>query len=456
MSLQLNRPSRLQWQAWERFRWTNALLANVFDTESPSTSEPEPGQGELSGLAFSVKDLFQTAGMTTTAGSLLFRDHVPTVDATVVTRLKEAGALLVGKGHCAEFGFGMDTETRLGGRVLHPWRPELSVGGSSGGDATAVATGMVDFAVATDYGGSVRWPAQALGIYGLRTSVGVVPRSGCSPWSASPGALGAPFMGTMAGQLMTVGIFARSVGMIEKVVGVLAGSDGVDWLGLDAELALPSPEAGNLRVALSTGKEAGPVTPEVRDALADVTRRLRHLEIETVDPGLVLTDAYEAYRGLRTFGDRHEWLREVIAGRESLLCDETNAVLSSTSSSEPQSGVGDLWSRALVARSRIRRTVDEYDALVVPVAMSGPRGFGEGITVDGRDYTSHELVAHSRAVTLSGCPSMSVPVHKTREGVVVSVQVVAAPGRDRACCRIAELIALKAGYVPLAEESLTS
>jgi amidase len=456
MPVQLNLPSRAHWQAWDTYRWTNALLANIFDGKDPSASAGESGHGPLSGLTFSVKDLFQTAGMTTTAGSLLFRDHVPAVDATVVTRLKEAGALLVGKGHCAEFGFGMDTETRLGGRVLHPWRPELSVGGSSGGDATATATGMVDFAVATDYGGSVRWPAQALGIFGLRTSVGVVPRSGCSPWSTSPGALGAPFMGTMAGQLMTAGIFARSAGMIEKVVGVLSGSDGVDWLGLDVELASESREPSVIRVALSAGEEAGPVTKDVRDALAAVGHTLRTREIETVDPGPILTDAYEAYRGLRTFGDRHEWLKDVVAGRESLLCTETNSVLSSTSQMEPGGGVGDLWSRALVARSRIRRSFEAFDALVVPVAMSGPRGFGEGIRLDGRHYTSHELVAQSRAITLSGCPSMSVPVHKTDDGVVVSVQVVAAPGRDRACCRLAELIALKEGYVRLSEERPTS
>jgi amidase len=450
MSVQLGQPDPPHREAWERYRWTNALLANAFDGLRSPHLESNP-DGSLAGLTFSVKDLFMTAGVPTTGGSLLFQDHVPLLDATLVTRLKQAGAALVGKGHCAEFGFGMDTETRLGGRVHHPWRPELSVGGSSGGDATAAATGMVDFAVATDYGGSVRWPAQALGIFGLRTGVGLIPRSGCSPWPASPESLSAPLMGTLSGQLMTVGILATSARRVEAVVDVLAGADGLDWLGLSQELGDSDGQSSVRRVALSTAEEVAPVTVEVRDAIEKVGAVLQDLDIDVVDPGPILADSYETYRELRVLCDRHEWLKEVVAGRDSLLCPETSAVLSSTTQSSEGSGIGELWSQAVVVRDRIRRLFDDMDALVVPVAMCGPRGFGEGITVGSDYYGSHELVAHCRAVTLSGCPSMSVPVYRTSDGVVVSVQVVAGPGRERLCCRIAELIALQVGYVPLGD-----
>jgi Asp-tRNA(Asn)/Glu-tRNA(Gln) amidotransferase A subunit family amidase len=152
-------------QRWVELSWTRALLA-------VTTAERAAAEGPLGGLTFTVKDTFAAAGLPSTGGSLLLAGHVPDRDATLIARLKAAGAALFAKANCAEFGNGIDTETRIGGRVLHPTDPAVSPGGSSGGDAVAVAGGIVDFAIGGDYGGSVRWPAQCTGVYGLRTLVG--------------------------------------------------------------------------------------------------------------------------------------------------------------------------------------------------------------------------------------------------------------------------------------------
>src|ERR1700761_2714993 len=108
---------------WAEFSWTRALLA-------VTTAERAATRGPLAGLTFTVKDTFATAGLASTAGSLLLAGHVPERDAVVVARLRAAGATLFAKANCAEFGNGIDTETRIGGRVLHPADPAVSPGGS--------------------------------------------------------------------------------------------------------------------------------------------------------------------------------------------------------------------------------------------------------------------------------------------------------------------------------------
>src|ERR1700674_1299320 len=129
----------------------------------------------LHGVPFSVKDLVSTKGVRTTFGSRIFEDHVPTVDAVAIARLKAAGAILIGKTTTPEFGQKGLTEAPLFGRTRNPWRVDRTPGGSSGGAAVAVAAGLGPIAVATDGGGSTRIPAACNGVVGFKQSLGVVP-----------------------------------------------------------------------------------------------------------------------------------------------------------------------------------------------------------------------------------------------------------------------------------------
>jgi amidase len=129
----------------------------------------------LSGVPVGIKDVTPVASLRTTFGSTIYADHVPTHDAVVVRRLRDAGAIIIGKTNCPEFAAGGNTFNDVFGRTRNPWNTALSAGGSTGGGAAALATGMIALAEGTDLGGSLRIPASFCGIVGLRPSVGLVP-----------------------------------------------------------------------------------------------------------------------------------------------------------------------------------------------------------------------------------------------------------------------------------------
>jgi amidase len=131
--------------------------------------------GPLCGLTVGIKDVTPVAGLRTTFGSPIYADHVPSEDALVVRRLREAGAIFLGKTNCPEFAAGANTFNEVFGRTRNPWDPTKSAGGSTGGGAAALATGMIALAEGTDLGGSLRIPAAFCGITGLRPSIGLVP-----------------------------------------------------------------------------------------------------------------------------------------------------------------------------------------------------------------------------------------------------------------------------------------
>jgi amidase len=416
---------------WDSLSWTRALLA----VSPASYGSPE---GPLAGLTFTVKDTFAAAGLPSTGGSLLLAGHVPDRDAVLIARLKAAGATLLAKANCAEFGNGIDTETRIGGRVLHPFDPLVSPGGSSGGDAVAVAGGIVDFAIGGDYGGSVRWPAQCTGIFGLRTSAGLVPRTGRMPSGGGTRAL--PFVGPPAprGLLSRVevpGVFARDLSLIPRVLDVIAGADGDDWFGLTA----PSVSAGlSRRLAFTSGREAGPVSAESLAALAAARQAAARAGFEIVDAEGVLEDATVVYNTLRDDLDVLDDLRTLAGDDLDLLCPGTRAVLSSP----PGRGWGhpevrEAWrySRSIIAR--VAALLSGVDALLLPVAAVSAVAHGGSASVDGQLVQGPGLMAQCRAVSLTGFPALAVPTMATDGGRFCGVQVVGPPGGDWRCCSVA-------------------
>jgi amidase len=415
-------------RTWDNYRSTNALLAVDLHAEVAS-------EGPLAGLAFSVKDVFDTAGLASTGGSLLFEGRVPPTDAVAVDRLRRAGATLFAKGNCAEFGIGLHTETRLGGRVLHPTDEHRSTGGSSGGDAVAVATGIVDFALAGDYGGSVRWPAQAVGVHGLRTSVGLVPRTGRIPGSGATLACPTPAppdMTSLQGRLEVIGLFASTPGLLSRVLTVIAGPDGQDWAGRSGP-GPAGPRTG--RVAVTTGREIAPVADDVVAALGVATAAARSSGYEIVDAHGILQDAVDLYARLRATLDDLVDLRRLSAGHEDRLCPGTQRALAAAPGPGGETLALDQ-ARAATVVDRVVALLTTVDALLLPVAPVAATGPDGGARVAGRWLDDVELMAHCRAVSLTGLPALSMPVGTGPNGPV-SVQVVGAPGGDWTCCELA-------------------
>jgi aspartyl-tRNA(Asn)/glutamyl-tRNA(Gln) amidotransferase subunit A len=183
---------------------TNAVIT-VIDPPLPHAAD-----GPLAGVRVGLKDNIDTAGVLTTCGSVYFADRVPDTDAEVVTRLAAAGAQQVAKLNMSEFAVGLTSQNSAAGPVRNPWDPRRVPGGSSGGSAAAVAAGLVDLALGTDTGGSVRVPAAACGVTGLRPGISVVPDAGTFP---------------VCELVDTVGPIARDVWLVARAFAVLAGRD---------------------------------------------------------------------------------------------------------------------------------------------------------------------------------------------------------------------------------------
>src|SRR5712692_141443 len=171
--------------------------------------------GPLHGVPISIKDLEVTKGIRSTIGSLIFKDTVPEMDSIVVERVRQAGAVILGKTNTPEFGLLGTTENRLGDACRNPWNRERTSGGSSGGAGAAVAAGLCSLATGSDGGGSIRIPSSFCGVYGIKPTQGRVPRYG---------GLGRPSIG----QFSQSGPMARSVRDAALLLQVLAGPDPRD------------------------------------------------------------------------------------------------------------------------------------------------------------------------------------------------------------------------------------
>ncbi|HEY3736034.1 MAG TPA: amidase [Jatrophihabitans sp.] len=402
-------------ERWEELSFTHALRA-----VSPERvlREAVGATGALAGLCFSVKDLFPVAGVESCAGSLTQVGNVPRTDPPLVAAVRDAGAVVVGKGVCPEFGFGVDTENRLDGRVVHPNDPSISPGGSSGGDAVAVSARVVDFALAGDYGGSARWPAQAMGILGLRCGVGRAP---------ARDQIGAPAVGQQA-RLDVPGILARDASVLRRVVGVLMGDGAL--------------RPRTRRIVVVPAEALGAVSPEVAAGMEDACRRVQNAGYDLVDASPVvaeaLVEAYAVYRRLRELTDTHDGVRALVDGREDLLAPSSLAVLAAAEASTQTAERGEveeLVGKEQDVRQRVTMAVEHADALLLPVAVCGAIGFGEQVLVGGTAYDATALHGWLRAVSLTGLPAISMPVAER-----VSVQLVGPAGAEARLCDLAEVL----------------
>ena len=187
--------------------------------------------GHLHGVPFSVKEVFDTDGIASTRGSLLYADRVPAADATAVQRLKAAGAIVIGKTNCPEFALSPETVNDLFGRTSNPWNLDRTSGGSSGGEAAAVSAGLSPLGIGTDLGGSNRLPSHYCNVVGFKPTHGLIPLTGSWPEIMS--------------RRMHVGPIARSVRDIALSLTVLSGPDSRDphaiWRGIDDLPAIRAP-----------------------------------------------------------------------------------------------------------------------------------------------------------------------------------------------------------------------
>jgi amidase len=359
-----------------------------------------------------IKDSLDTRGMISAGGTLGRKDYVPSADATVVRRLREAGAILMGKTNTPELTLSFDTNNLVYGQTRNPWDLTRSPGGSSGGAAAIVAAGGSPFDIGSDYGGSIRLPAHGTGICGIKPTSGRVPRTGHIY----------PFGGIQDG-FQQIGPLARSVGDLALLLPVIMGPDGIDPGALPLRWRSPeSVDIASLRVAWYADNGIATPTAATREAVRDAAQALgefvatvveaRPEDIEaTLDVALPIYfwDGGAAVRRLLSDAGTSRHTLESITGSEATTPEHLDTAIARL----------DAW------RSGMLSFMNRFDVLVCPV--NAEPAFPAGAEL------GEEMIArasYSIAFNATGWPALTVPAGRSPEGLPIGIQLVAGPGRE--------------------------
>ncbi|HLW46295.1 MAG TPA: amidase [bacterium] len=403
----------------ERWRPLNAFITVTADTARAQAEQAarEIGagryRGPLHGVPLSLKDLIDTRGIRTTCGSRILADHVPPHDATVTARLRDAGAVLLGKAALHEFAYGVTNNNPHFGPTCNPWAPDRIPGGSSGGSAAAVAAGLGYASIGTDTGGSIRIPAALCGVVGLKPSFGRVSRHGVFPLSWS---------------LDHPGPLARSVEDAAIVLQAIAGPDPHDGTTLGQAVPnLPAAVRRDVR-GLRAGVLDDPYHRRVEhgvriafEAALDVLRGLGlRLEPVTVPRTAEAFVAQLAIIQAEGASVHERWLadRPQDYGPETLERLRQGQFVTATQ-----------YLRAQKVRGLL---LDEYselftrlDALVLPsVPAVAPRIGQATVDLDGEAVETRAVMTRfSRLFNFVGAPALSVPCGFGAGGLPVGLQI---------------------------------
>jgi len=384
--------------------------------------------GPLHGLPFAFKDTHAVAGWRTTYGSPLMADNVADRDDLVVERVRTAGAITVGKTNTPEWAAGSHTFNPLFGTTVNPYDQTRSAGGSSGGAAAALASGMLPLADGSDMGGSLRNPASFCNVVGLRPSVGRVPN-----WPAA----------NLWETLSVAGPMARNVADLALLLSVMAGPTDRSPIALETAGSVFSEpletDLRGLRVAMSIDLGGSYDVDSVVGSIVDGQREV------FADAGAVVDDAHpdlsgaeEVFRTLRAWHFQFvhgAGLAQQPDGYKASLADNIRAGENLTGAD-----VARAWGLRTTLFERVRSFFERFDVLAMPVSQVPPfpadQEYPEAI--NGRAQETYlDWMRSAYFITVTGCPAISVPAGFTDEGWPVGLQLVAPPNGERRLLEIA-------------------
>jgi Asp-tRNA(Asn)/Glu-tRNA(Gln) amidotransferase A subunit family amidase len=384
----------------------------------------------LHGVPLTIKSCIDVAGWPCPAGSLLRKDYVAQQDAPLVSRLKAAGAVLLGNTNTPEFLMAYETDNLLTGKTSNPWDLTYSAGGSSGGESAAIAAGCSTGGVGSDGGGSIRVPAHFCGICGLKPTPGRVPATGHFP----PGAGAFSWIGV-------VGPMARTIADVRALFEVMAGPDPGDALSVPVPFRVEREgELRGTRIGILESDALGVATAETRAAVHRAGKSLgeRGFAVEPfrlngLDRAL---DLWWFFFGpvIATL------IQHSIAGHEDQISPMLCEYLSSATSGN--SITLDQFTKACAERDLLRaeilRQMQDTPVLLSPVS-SGP-AFRHGQGNYSPDTGYRDTMRFSQWLNLTGFPGASVPVTLSKEGLPIGVQVIGRPFEDELVLAAAEAI----------------
>jgi Asp-tRNA(Asn)/Glu-tRNA(Gln) amidotransferase A subunit family amidase len=385
--------------------------------------------GALHGVAISIKSCIDVTGWPSPAGSRLRADYVASEDAVLVSRLRAAGAILIGNTNVPEFLMAYETDNALCGKTSNPWGLARSAGGSSGGEAAAIASGCSMGGVGSDGGGSVRVPAHFCGISGLKPTPGRIPSTGHFPRGAGAFAW-----------LGVVGPMARTVADVRALFEVMKGPDADD--ALSAAIEARSFSEGvprGIRVGILESNALGYVTGETSEAVARAAALLaEQFDVEPLQLK-ALEQAIELWWFF--FGPMIARLFEpIVEGREAELSPMFREYLSVARlkiGPTVDEFMGACVKRDIV-RARIIKQIRDVPILLSPVCAAPAFRHGEGNWQPVCGY--RDTMRHAQWLNLAGFPGVSVPMGFSGEGLPIGVQVIGRPNEDELVLAVAEIL----------------
>ena len=388
--------------------------------EQARASAKQAGVGPLQGVPVTIKDSLDIAGGPTLCGSRFRLGHVAERDSTPVARLRKAGAIILAKTNTPEFLNNYETDNFLFGKTNHPFNTALTAGGSSGGEAAAIAAYCSPGGVGSDGGGSIRVPAHYCGIAGLKPTPGRVPAAGHFPAIAHPGGL-----------LGVVGPMARSVADVALLFSVLAGHDDAD--PFSAPVPLQPVTLRPMRVGLwLEGWNVGADVRTVLEKAADALRADGHTVVPFAPTGLERANELWWFFFERVYAPL---TREFIRGREEdAHWSGTDLLYESLEEPKPtlEETVLNMAARDAM-RTALLRQMQDVPVLLAPVC---------GVTAPAhhtlRGMALRRAMSSSSTFNLLGMPGLAVPFGKSVAGMPIGVQLVAGPWREELLLALGE------------------
>lgn len=388
---------------------------------SASTARRRAGRalGPLDGVPITIKDNIPVAGLRSTWGSRLYGEWVPERDETPILRLREAGAVILGKTNVPEMTLQGYTSNPVFGTTRNPWNPELTPGGSSGGAVAAVASGIGPIAIGTDGGGSIRRPASHAGLLGLKPTGGRVPRRDGFP--------------PILLDLEVIGPMARSAADLALAMSVIArpDPDGVPASSFAPFPSRPEPVPGGLRILFAPTFSGAPVDPEIAASVAEAADGLARLghRIEIAGSFGLADPINAAFPQIGQAG--MAWLMRQHPDRLDALGPAIRAV-AEAGAKLAAADLFDALHEALVLRAELARLFTRHDLILTPsaAALPWPAGETHPSTIAGQPVGPRGSAIFTAFCNASGCPAISIPCRPSRAGMPIGFQLVGPWGAD--------------------------
>jgi len=395
--------------------------------------------GALAGLPVTVKSSISTAGYRCEIGSMVNRGSVPNQDATVVARLRAAGAVILATTNCPEYLMAYVTDNLLHGCTNNPWNLDYTPGGSSGGESAAIAAGMSAGGLGSDSGGSVRVPAHFTGICSLKPTPGRIPGIGHLPPCVGPFS----FLGA-------IGPMARTIGDVKLLFHVLSGQDSADPASPPLALRKPSlEEVKKLQVGYFEDDGLVPVTAETRKAvraavqsLKDAGFRVRAFRPKALEQARKLWELFFVRCGAM-------FEEPLVRGHKDKLSPVFRDFLLQAQAAGPLTAeeVLTAWAEADIIRHKLLEQLQDHPLLLCPVAsVPAFRHQERSWTLDGKQVEYLDAMRYSQWWNLLAAPAAVVPVARSPEGLPIGVQIVGRPYEDEAVLSAASVIDETFGY----------